>query len=381
MPLWVWLAAGIAIWYFLNRQNSTSGTAGQDPTITVNRVNGRCETPLPEGEVARIAGSVARYAPRIEATEFAGTDFADFKPLLDDAYVVKGAISRESLVGFIGGTGTGKTFFAADLALHIALGRAWRGHPVRRGFVLYLALENMRSAINRFCALRQVEKVDAAPLTLTGGPINLRDPQSVEAVLTLVRQREHAFGRRAPRCSSTRSRARWLAATKIERGHGGAGGGRRYAARRDRRRRGAGHHLGKDEGRGARGHSLLRAALDTEFTISGNEGVRTAIPTKQRDYPLGQRYAFELAPAVLGIDQDGEAVEHLRGERLRRATGGAPERQEPTVAVSGTAGMAARSGGPVRDLARRAGGHFHATEDHPRSAPRGGQGARREGCP
>jgi RecA-family ATPase len=36
------------------------------------------------------------------------------------------------------------------------------------------------------------------------------------------------------------------------------------------------HHTGKDEARGARGHSSLRAATDTEIEVSGGNGVSLA---------------------------------------------------------------------------------------------------------
>jgi hypothetical protein len=60
------------------------------------------------------------------------------------------------------------------------------------------------------------------------------------------------------------------------------------------------HHTGKDAANGARGHSSLRAALDTEIEVTGTDGVRTAKVTKQRDLPTGAIFAFTLKPVVLG---------------------------------------------------------------------------------
>ena len=50
------------------------------------------------------------------------------------------------------------------------------------------------------------------------------------------------------------------------------------------------HHSGKDLAKGARGHSLLRAAADTELEVA-NHVIRAK---KQRDMEEGIPIAFEL---------------------------------------------------------------------------------------
>jgi AAA domain len=56
------------------------------------------------------------------------------------------------------------------------------------------------------------------------------------------------------------------------------------------------HHLGKDESRGARGHSLLKAALDTELTATRSGRIGSLEVTKQRDGPNGIRWSFTIDP-------------------------------------------------------------------------------------
>jgi len=71
------------------------------------------------------------------------------------------------------------------------------------------------------------------------------------------------------------------------------------------------HHMGKDASKGARGHSSLRAALDTEIEVSVDDATRlhTAKVTKQRDLASnGERLQFRLAPVPLGVDQWGGQV-------------------------------------------------------------------------
>jgi hypothetical protein len=69
------------------------------------------------------------------------------------------------------------------------------------------------------------------------------------------------------------------------------------------------HHTGKDAARGARGHSSLRAAVDTELRVTvGEDGWRTVETTKQRDMPADFERRFRLRVVELGRDQDGDAV-------------------------------------------------------------------------
>jgi hypothetical protein len=53
-----------------------------------------------------------------------------------------------------GESNSGKTFFATDLALHVAAGRPWRGRAIEGGLVVYLALEGSLGIRNRITAWR-----------------------------------------------------------------------------------------------------------------------------------------------------------------------------------------------------------------------------------
>jgi hypothetical protein len=68
------------------------------------------------------------------------------------------------------------------------------------------------------------------------------------------------------------------------------------------------HHEGKDATRGARGHSSLRAAVDTEISLKADGQFKTAKVEKQRDGETGVQFAYTLQPVQLGVDEDGEAI-------------------------------------------------------------------------
>lgn len=65
------------------------------------------------------------------------------------------------------------------------------------------------------------------------------------------------------------------------------------------------HHSGKDAAKGARGHSLLRAAVDTELELTATEdGTRTLRATKQRDMEGGATFGFRLNVVEVGFDPE-----------------------------------------------------------------------------
>ena len=56
-------------------------------------------------------------------------------------WLVQDILPAGGLVGLYGPPGDGKSFLAIDLALCVASGQAWHGHPVDRGFALYVSGE------------------------------------------------------------------------------------------------------------------------------------------------------------------------------------------------------------------------------------------------
>ncbi len=253
--------------------------------------------------------SRSRKSERAERT-LAGIDFADMRPHLADGYAVKGLVTPNSLVGIIGASGSGKTFFATDLAMHAAAGRRWRNRNVRKGLVVYAALEGPVSAENRFVAARdKVGFEPHIPLRLTPGPINLRDPADVGLLIAFIRAAEASHGSKCMMVFvDTLSRA---LAGGDENGPEDMGA---LIAGADAVRLATGavvvlvHHVGKDESRGARGHSSLKAALDTEIEVTLRDKLHVATVTKQRDLPTGDQFAFHLATVELGLDADGDPV-------------------------------------------------------------------------
>lgn len=251
--------------------------------------------------------NVHQFPPhsRAQALRASLTFAGDLTPRLERSYLVKGWLNRGELSMLVGPSNVGKSFLAVDLAHHVAKGLAWHGVRVTAGPVLYIAAEGAGGFVNRVAALHEPRFwVLPVPVTLIGG-----ESSDAEPLAEIVAELARTHGRYALIVVDTMARVM---------------GGADENAGPDiadllrnvdhlRKRTGAHvmlvHHSGKDRSRGARGHSSLRAAVDTELTLSRDaEGRITATLDKQRDGATGGRFTYRLRRVELGLDQDGEAV-------------------------------------------------------------------------
>lgn len=236
--------------------------------------------------------------------------FDDISAALTDSYLIKGMIAQEAMSVVYGPSNSGKTFFALDLAYHVAIGASWRSRRVSQAAVLYLAAEGGRGVVNRIVALQREHGVCDVPLALKRAGMDLlHDQADLQHIYDLATSVKEKFaGLPLMIVIDTLSRVM-------------AGGDENSAADMtalirniDAIRSATGahvmlvHHTGKDSARGARGHSSLRAATDTEIEVQTEDGTRAAMVTKQRDYQGGETFAFDLKSVTLGMDQDGDEV-------------------------------------------------------------------------
>lgn len=240
--------------------------------------------------------------------------FHDAQPNLDANDFVEGLLTSSAMSVIYGPSNCGKTFFVVDLALHVAMGRAWRDREVDQGAVVYLSLEGAQGIRNRLAAFRAHHYLhdERIPFVAMPQPVNLlNEDADVHAVIELVKHVAAETGLAvAMVIVDTLSRAM-------------AGGNENspedmtaIVGNCDRIRDETGahvcivHHSGKDEARGARGHSSLRAATDTEIEITREQGatssnVRVA---KQRDLEAGDPFSFTLKSVGLGTNRRGKDV-------------------------------------------------------------------------
>lgn len=237
--------------------------------------------------------------------------FATLSGAVNQVQLVKGLLLAGSLFVVYGESNSGKTFFLLDLALAIASGNHWCGRRVTKGLVLYVAGEGVASVRNRVAAYRQAHPDIGAAFAFAIIPaaVNLLDARAVQSLIATIRTAERESGERLV-LIIVDTLARSL--TGGDENSAGDMGNLINSADLIRNETGAAlgfvHHTGKDAAKGARGHSSLRAAVDTEILVEGQSSTRTATVTKQRDLPADLRVAFDLPPIEIGRDEENEPI-------------------------------------------------------------------------
>lgn len=230
---------------------------------------------------------------------------------LDQADFVQGILGHGQLSVVYGESNCGKTFFMTDLCFHIALGQEWRGKRVDGGGVVYVAMEGAIGLKKRVAAFRAHYKRNPDGFVMVPSPIDFMDPSgNIKEFMGLLDEAKRDLGSIRIVVIDTLARA-------IAGGDENSGQDMGMLVKHAdmiRAKTGAHvcfiHHSGKDKLKGARGHSSLRAAIDTEIEISRDDGAdySTVRVVKQREMERGEDMAFKLSRVVLGVNNYGEEV-------------------------------------------------------------------------
>ncbi len=221
--------------------------------------------------------------------------------------LIKGLLEASALSVLYGESNSGKTFFAVDMAMHVALNRAWRNKRVNGGPVVYVAAEGGSGIRRRLLAFRQYHALDSAdvPFYLLASSVDLF---SVGADCSPLIEMLQAIAQDTGPVSLTVVDT--LARAMAGGDENSAQDMGTFIGNLDAIRAATGshllvvHHSGKDRAKGARGHSSLRAAIDTEIEIADY----SARVVKQRDGARDEAMAFRLQPVTIGTDEDGDAI-------------------------------------------------------------------------
>ena len=290
-------------------------TSRQEAEVLIREVAANCTPPFPEDaaleKVARAYSNPEYDDPADEPKrkEYPFILFSDVTPRLDTSALIQGIIKPETFVVTYGESGSGKTFDALHRDLCIASGNDYFGRYVDKGLVVYLAAEGGDSTRNRVHAYR-TELFPSASFVLVPYSMDLLKPGGdVEGVINLVHELESLTGEKCVKVTQDTLARAMPGGNENSSEDMGA-----LVANADHIRRTLGccfefiHHAGKDAARGARGHSSLKAATDTEIEISACNGVHVMRPSKQRDFALGDEFAFTLKQIEIGTDAKGEII-------------------------------------------------------------------------
>jgi hypothetical protein len=251
-----------------------------------------------------------RKAQEPPKRRFTPVHWADLKLEARRDALIEGVLDAQAFSLWYGASGSRKSFLAIDIGGHVCADMEWRGRAVKSGRVVYIAAEGGRTFKERVIAFAHHHELDreAIPFHVIGeAPDLCHGDADTEALLEALADLP-ADPPLVLVIVDTLSRAL-------------AGGNENspddmgtFVRNCDRIRQETGahlmvvHHSGKDDSRGARGHSLLKAAADTEVEITASGTICTATVTKQRDYPGGESLEFGLEEIRLGEDQRSVGV-------------------------------------------------------------------------
>ena len=259
------------------------------------------------------AEAVAESAPSIlqpaQAKILPIEYYGDLAPVTADMALMPGVFDEGAMTVIYGASNSGKTFFAMDIALHIAASMRWRDRQPRQGAILYMAHEGGRGAVNRVIAWRMHHGISDCPFFLVRSNVNLLDPDAdTNSVIATCKQIEDELGMAVKLIvSDTLARAMSGGNENNPEDMGRVVGNGDKIRNETTANLTWVHHSGKDEAKGARGHSSLRAATDTEIEVSASAdgGRRVARTTKQREMESGETYGFSLRPVEIAPSIDG----------------------------------------------------------------------------
>lgn len=246
-------------------------------------------------------------------------------------YIIKSHLPANSLCSIYGPSGSYKSFLAVSWSCHIAAGKEWAGKRTAGGSAMYVVGEGGIGVRRRVKAWEYLhnEGNQLTNLYLVNRPVFPVRPEEVREVIIAAKQVE----------AETGQPVKLIVIDTLARCFGGndendARDMGAFIEGCDTIKRETGatllvvHHSGKDEGKGARGSSAFRAALDAEFNVrrEGEGGAIILTCTKMKDTEEPRQCAYDLKAVTLFTDDDGDDVRSLVVLDVpREVKGGDPE--------------------------------------------------------
>jgi hypothetical protein len=277
---------------------------------------------------------VAHPPPQKEfRSHFGAISLSDLdRPGPEYEHLIKGILTRGETSMLVGPSGSGKSFLATDMSLSIARGIDFMRvqmtgqtvrPKVRRGGVVYIAGEGARGLKKRLRAYRQAHGVaqDRQPFVLLTLPVDLHGSDDHTSLLIEEVQHHSAAFEAEFAIPVELIVIDTLSASSPGANENASDDVSRILGRCHRLSNVTSaavmlvHHMNAS-GQRERGHSSLRANVDSVIEVSRHESlrdaegrsVRLAKITKQKDGEDGVSWRFVLRQIVLGRDADNDVI-------------------------------------------------------------------------
>ena len=252
-------------------------------------------------------------------------------------WLIKNYLEAETTATFFGASGCLKTFILINMGLCIATGKAWYGHKVQKGPVLYVCGEGKAGIKKRIEAWEQHHGMRAPLFFVSESAAQLLDTESLAEVEEAAEEVSETYGKPALIIIDTLNR------------NFGPGDENftsdmtKFIQAVDQLRNrlqsaiGIVHHTGLADAGRSRGSSVLRGAMDFEYNCEMNgktidEQTVTLTSTKTKDHEAPEAITFKPSVIDLGLaDEDNKPVTSLileptdkrpaTGKKLSRSNG------------------------------------------------------------
>ncbi len=236
----------------------------------------------------------------------------ELSQLPPNEWLIKGVLPSKGLASIYGPSGSGKTFLAIDLLMAISTKQDWFSFKVKNAPVVYVGLEGKAGITRRveaWVAKNQLPPPSNFKVVLDN--FDLMNMFQVEELAHEINQSNMSQGvividtlnQASPSADENSSKDMGLIINHLK-----------VLQELTESLVLIIHHTGKNTSAGLRGHSSLKAALDTNIEVTGGDN-RSWVIEKNKDGPDGQSFAFRLESVHLGLDADGESVTSCVVER------------------------------------------------------------------
>ena len=262
-------------------------------------------------------------------------DSAGTLDLEEPDYWIEDFLPKDSFSMIFGPSGQFKSFIAMDMACSIATGISYHGNDTEEAPVIYMTGEGQRSIRLRKIAWEKKHNKPAPNMGLLPRAIDMTSSSASSQLSDAVREFEKVKG----------VRPKLLIIDTLNRSFGDGDENStqdmtKFVKSCDAFRADSGcdiiviHHSGKDVLRGARGSSVLKAALDTEFSVARiGEDMRgrnvTLSCTKIKDGGEPPDLTFNMKQVLLGKkNKKGKEIDSLVPEMIDNPASSFGEREE-----------------------------------------------------
>lgn len=219
------------------------------------------------------------------------------------AWLIKDFIPALSFGMIYGASGTLKTFLAIDLCCCIATGRAWLSKTVNQGAVVYVAAEGQLGVAKRIKAWEIANGITADQLYVLPHSMFMSESDTQESLISAIQELEIKEGVKVQLVVLDTLARCFIGDENTSRDMNAFIQGCDMVKAKTQVSIMCIHHSGRDEKKGARGSSALRAACDFEFQVkrSGKAKLLTFVNTKQKEGQEAPDLNLEFDTVDLGI--------------------------------------------------------------------------------